>query len=77
MNDLAQELNIEEREGLEKLLAMDVNDMRDTHIAAIKARAMYLTDETKARFPFLSKSKQPSKVKKPAPLNDQQDTDGK
>jgi hypothetical protein len=77
MNELAQELNIEEREGLEKLLAMDVNDMRDTHISAIKARAMYLTDETKARFPFLTKPKQLNKLKKSAPLDDQQDGNGK
>ena len=67
MNELAQELNIEEREGLEKLLAMDVNDMRDTHISAIKARAMYLKDETKARFPFLSKVKPALKVGKKNP----------
>ncbi len=77
MNDLAQELNSDEREGLEKLLAMDVNDMRDTHIDAIKARTMYLKDETKARFPFLTEPKQVSKVKKPAPLDQEQDGDGK
>jgi hypothetical protein len=53
MNELAQQLNAEEREGLEKILAMDVNDMRDTHIEAIKARQMYLTDAEKARFSFL------------------------
>jgi hypothetical protein len=47
---------------------MDINDMRDTHIEAIKARRDYLTDETKARFPFLSEAKQMSKVKKSLPV---------
>jgi inorganic pyrophosphatase len=69
MNDKAQELNADEREALAKLIAMDINDMRDTHIEAIKARADYLTDETKARLPFLSESKQVSKVKKSTPLD--------
>ena len=69
MNDKAQELNIDELEGLEKLLAMDINDMRDTHIEAIKARRDYLTDAEQSRFPFLSEPKQVSKVKKPAPLD--------
>jgi inorganic pyrophosphatase len=61
MNEKAQELNAEEREALAKLIAMDPNDMRDTHIEAIRARADYLTDETKARFDFLIVPKKPSK----------------
>jgi len=64
MNELAQELNDTEREGLAKILAMDVNDLLETHIAAIKARVMYLTEEAKARFPFLSEPKPASKVTK-------------
>lgn len=63
MNDKAQELNAEEREGLTKVLAMDVNDLLETHIAHIKARVMYLTEETKARFPFISEAKPASKPK--------------
>jgi hypothetical protein len=66
MNDKAQELNADEREALAKLLAMDINDMRDTHIEAIKARADYLTDETKARLPFLSEAKPAAKPGKKA-----------
>jgi len=54
MNEKAQELNAEEREGLAKILAMDVNDLLQTHIDHIKARIMYLTEETKARFSFLT-----------------------
>ena len=65
MNDKANELNADEREHLAKLIAMDINDMRDTHIEAIKARADYLTDETKARFPFLNE-KPAVKAKKSA-----------
>jgi hypothetical protein len=53
MNDKAQELNADEREALAKLLAMDINDMRDTHIEAIKARQMYLTDDEKTRLSIL------------------------
>ena len=64
MNDKAQELNADEREGLAKLLAMDINDMRDTHIAALKARRDYLTDLEKSRFPFLLEAKPTSKVSK-------------
>lgn len=64
MNELAQELNAEEREALAKILAMDVNDLLETHIAHIKARVAYLTEETKARFPFLSEAKPASKVSK-------------
>jgi hypothetical protein len=62
-NELAQELNADEREGLAKLLAMDINDMRDTHIEAVKARQMYLTDSEKARFPFLAEVKPRPKLK--------------
>jgi inorganic pyrophosphatase len=69
MNDKALELNADERDHLAKLLAMDINDMRDTHIEAIKARADYLTDEIKARLPFLSEVKSTPKVgKKSAPI---------
>jgi inorganic pyrophosphatase len=64
MNEKAQELNADEREGLAKLLAMDINDMRDTHIEAIKARQLYLTDAEKARFPFLTDPKPTAKVSK-------------
>lgn len=66
MNELAKLLNAAEREHLEKLIAMDVNDMLDSNIAALKARVMYLTDEVKARFPFLSEAK--PKAKKAADI---------
>jgi inorganic pyrophosphatase len=67
MNDKAQELNADERKALAKLIAMDINDMRDTHIEAIKSRADYLTDLEKARFEFLvppEPSRKPAKQSK-------------
>jgi len=43
---------------------MDPNDMRDSHVEAVKARRDYLTDAEKTRFPFLSEVKPTSKVSK-------------
>jgi len=48
--------------------------MRDTHIEAVKARQMYLTDAEKSRFPFLPEpvpkiGKQSTKVKSQEPAD--------
>ncbi len=67
MNELAQELNSEERDKLAALLAKDINDLLPTQIDHIKARVMYLTDAEKARFPFL---REPEKKITKAPKTD-------